>query len=171
MSGSFWTQQNMHFGPAIYTPGTSPAGGRAAADMVWAQFASEGSVGVDTPTGDFEVASTTEPEDTVNIYDALGSIEGTPYTSIRGADIGVASTTGFSDDLYDGLTPLISGSTTASASFTGGQLIPNTNSWIQSNTGNYETTVGAKSGAEPSTGFWPTLGSDPIEFPTGYPSW
>jgi len=159
-SGSYGTYQDLKFLNAIYSPTSSPAGGRANSEFCWADFASEGSVGIQ----DTEVASTTLPESAVNIYDALPAIEGTTGTTIRSADLSVTGTTGMTNDMYNGLGYTVSGSTTASASFAGG-MIPSTGGFIQSNTGMYETTVGIQQAD------WPAVGAEGGEFPTGYPDW
>jgi hypothetical protein len=157
-SASFWTSQNMHFGPTEYVRGPSGLSGDRGAEMVWANFASEGSVGVDNTY----VGSRTETESApfVDPYDAVGAIEGTLGTSIMGADIGVQSTTGFTNDLYTAA-PLISGSTTAYAGFTGG-VLKGAGSYLQSNTGMYETTVASQSIP------FPAIGNG---YPTGYPDY
>jgi hypothetical protein len=161
-SASFYTGQNMQFGPTKYVPGTSTLSDDGKADMVWANFESEGSVGINN----FEVASKTETEKarglTGDQYDAIGAIEGLD-ASIMGANIGVQSTTGFTNDITFAA-PQISGSTTAYASFNGGVL--NTpSSFLQSNTGAYETTVAFKNAD------WNAVGQEGNEFPTGYPDW
>jgi hypothetical protein len=157
-SASFWTSQNMQFGPTEYVSGPSGLSGDRGAEMVWANFESEGSVGV----GNTYVGSRTETESPsyVDPYDAVGAIEGTLGTSIMGADIGVQSTTGFTNDLYTAA-PLISGSTTAYAGFTGG-VLKGAGSYLQSNTGMYETTVASQSIP------FPAIGNG---FPAGYPDY
>jgi hypothetical protein len=161
-SASFYTSQNMHFGPAKYIPGATGTAltDNGGADMAWAQFASEGSVGING----LYVGSGTETEAARGLandqYEAIGAIEGTAGTSILGADIGVQSTTGFTNDLYTAA-PLISGSTTAYAGFTGG-VLNGAGSYLQSNAGDYETTVASQSMP------FPVIGNG---FPTGYPSW
>lgn len=164
---SFSTYQNMNFCGAVYKPGASGLGGDRGADMVWADFASEGSVGVN----DFEVGSTLVKETTVVPYDAIGAIEGTSAASITGADIGVASKTGFTGtEMADGsIQHLLSGSATAFSDFTGGVLGPGANQFIQANTGKYENTVSTN--ANMGIVDFPDVGKEGAEFPTGYPDW